>query len=74
MEKLKNWLLNLKGSFIWTKRAILILTAIILFFTGFKFVAGFLTGFIFPGLLDSFGKFVEILYLKFKTYLDKDKL
>lgn len=74
MEKFKNWLIKLNLNYLWAKRTILILIAIALFFTGFKFVAGFLTGFIFPGLLVSFGKFIDLLYLKIKIYLDKDKL
>lgn len=74
MEKIKNWLTSINANYLWTKRTILIIIAIILFLTGFKFVAGFLTGFIFPGLLDSFGKFIDILYIKIKAYLDKDKL
>ena len=74
MQKLKNWLTGLNTNYIWTKRTILIIIATILFFTGFKFVSGFLAGFIFPGLLKSFGDFVERLRAQVKIYLEKDKL
>ena len=78
-EKLESLLKRLEGvnknnTYLWTKRTILIIIAIILFLTGFKFISGFLAGFIFPGILTSFGNFLETLMGKIKVYLDKDKL
>ena len=78
-EKLESLLkrlegINLNGYYLWTKRTILIIIAIILSLTGFKFISGFLAGFIFPGILKSFGNFLETLMDKIKVYLDKEEL
>jgi hypothetical protein len=78
-EKLESLLKRLEGvnknnTYLWTKRAIMVTIVIILSLTGFKFISGFLAGFIFPGILKSFGDFLETLITKMEAYLGKDKL